>query len=114
MEYGSKLNEERLRLDVRNTFFIQSVVTHWNKLHREVKGCPISGGIQRSLGSLIQRLATLPLAGGVGLLSNLSYSMILYKWYEWHLLECSENHFQSGISWHFNLFKGWGFICAFF
>ena len=35
---------------------------------------------------------------GVGLLSNLSHSMLLYKWYKWHLPECSENHFQSGIS----------------
>ena len=52
-------------------FFTQRVVTHWNRLHKEVVDAPsleaFKARLDVTLGSLVRWLATLHIAGGLKL-----------------------------------------------
>jgi len=54
---GFKLREGRFRLDIRSKFFTQGVVTHWNRLPREVVNAPsleaFKARLDVALGSLV-------------------------------------------------------------
>ena len=54
---GLKLRQERFRLDIRRKFFIQRVVTQWNRLSKEVVDAPSLDAFKTSLdvalGSLV-------------------------------------------------------------
>ena len=68
---GFKLRRGRFRLDIRRNFFTQRVVTHWNRLPKEVVDAPsleaFKARLDVALGSLVWRLATLRIAGGLKL-----------------------------------------------
>jgi len=54
---GFKLGLGRFRLDIRKKFFTQRVVTHWNRLPKEVVDAPsleaFKARLDEALGSLI-------------------------------------------------------------
>ena len=68
---GFKMGQGRFRLDIRRKFFTQSVVTHWNRLPKEVMDTPsldaLKARLDVALGSLVCWLATLHIAGGLKL-----------------------------------------------
>ena len=68
---GLKLRQGRFRLDIRKKFFTQVVVTHWNRLPKEVVDAPsleaFKARLDVALGSLVWWLATLHIAGGLKL-----------------------------------------------
>ena len=65
---GFKLREERFRLDIKKLFFIQRMVTYWNRLRREVVAVPsleaFKTRLNVALGSLVWWLTTLLVTGG--------------------------------------------------
>ena len=68
---GFKLKQGRFRLDIRRKFFLQRVVTHWNRLPKEVVDAPsleaFKSRLDAALGSLVWWLATLHISGGLKL-----------------------------------------------
>ena len=54
---GLKLRQGRFRLDIRKKFFTQVVVTHWNRLPKEVVDAPsleaFKARLDVALGSLV-------------------------------------------------------------
>ena len=54
---GFKLRQGRFRLDIRKKFFTQRVVTHWNRLPKEVVDAPsldaLKARLDVALGSLV-------------------------------------------------------------
>ena len=65
------MGQERFRLDIRRKFFTQRVVTQWNRLPKEVVDAPVLDAFKArldvALGSLVQWLVTLHIAGGLEL-----------------------------------------------
>ena len=65
---GFKLRQGKIRLDIRKKFFIQRMVTHWNRLPKEVVDAPsleaFKARLDVALGSLVCRLVSLHIAGG--------------------------------------------------
>ena len=68
MGNGFKLEQGRFGLDIRRKFFTQRVVTHWNRLPKEVLDdlslYAFKARLDVALGSLVWWLATLHIVGG--------------------------------------------------
>ena len=68
---GLKRRLGRFRLDINRKFFTQWIVTHWNRLPREVVDAPsleaFKARLDVALGSLVWWLAILYIAGGMKL-----------------------------------------------
>jgi len=68
---GFKLRQGRFRLAIRRKFFTQKVMTHWNRLPKEVVDVPspetFKARLDVALGSLVWGLVTPHIAGGLKL-----------------------------------------------
>ncbi|KFP15627.1 hypothetical protein Z169_08860, partial [Egretta garzetta] len=53
---GFKLNQGRIRLDIRKKFFTMRVVKHWNRLPREVLEAPSLGTFKPRLDGALSSL----------------------------------------------------------
>ena len=65
---GFKLKERKFKLDVRNRYFTERVVRHWNRLPREAMDAifleVFKARLHGALGNLIWQVANLPMTGG--------------------------------------------------
>ena len=68
---GFEMRQGRFGLDIRRKFFTQRVVTHWNRLPKEVVGAPSLEAFKArqdvALGNLVWWLVTLHIADGLKL-----------------------------------------------
>ena len=68
---GFKLRQGRFKLDIKRKFFTQRVVTHWNRLPRDVVDAPslktFRARLDVALGSLVSWLTTVHIAWGLKL-----------------------------------------------
>ena len=104
---GFKLGQGRFRLEIGRKFFTQRLVTHWNRLSKEVVHTPslkaFKARLDVALGSLVWWLATLQTARGLKLrdhcctfqLRPLYDSMILFYYVG---LQCQMQ--MLGCWWH--------------
>ena len=79
---GLTLRQRRSRLDIRRNFFTQRVVTHCNRLPKEVVDTTsldaFKARLDVALGSLVWWLLTLHIAGELKLNDHCGHSMILF------------------------------------
>ena len=55
-ENGFKLRQGRFRLDIRRKFFMQRVMTHWNKLPKEAVDTPSLDAFKARLDVILNSL----------------------------------------------------------
>ena len=71
---GLTLGQGRFRLDIRKKFFTQSMMTHWNRLLKEVVDVPsleaLKTRLDVALGSLVWWLEALHIAGSLWFFST--------------------------------------------
>ena len=56
---GSKVHQERFRLDIRKHFFTKRVVKHWNRFPREVVNAPSLSVFKRHLDNALHNMLEL-------------------------------------------------------